>query len=225
MWGLFSGDTPWGWEDAGFRIKSTENYPDDWASFEVGDYTIFFVTNGNRNYTTQGLLGWAWRDSNRAPNINGINLVCDLLPVPSSRKEPHPNGVVSLDHIVLKTNNLFEIEVSFEEAQIPLKKVVVGNFPGITQLFYRLDGAGFIEVVGPSETRIKSVVPNTVHRLWGIGFVVEDISHLKEFMKENVSEIRVSKQSKDRNVVTLRHNNFRGLTTHVLFITPHSKKT
>lgn len=53
-----------------------------------------------------------------------------------------------------------------------------------TQLFYSLENAGFIEVIGPTNSSIKNEgnIDSIKHEIWGLAVVVNDIYELKNIL-------------------------------------------
>jgi hypothetical protein len=86
----------------------------------------------------------------------------------------HPNGTVSIDHLVVITPDLDRTSAVLQDSGFDLRRVREGDTPGGSQrqAFFRM-GELILEVVqAPPGTRIAED-PDGPARLWGISFLVE----------------------------------------------------
>ena len=132
----------------------------------------------------------------------------------------HPNGIIRVDHIVIKTSELDNVEHSISnELQMPLRRR--GEMKGKRMLWYRnamLPDTPIIEVVECEPTQKSGKSCSTF--VWGISFVTNVLEIMRDTIgHEHVSEIRPAKQP-GRNICTLKNNFELGIKVAVM--TPHS---
>lgn len=137
---------------------------------------------------------------------------------PPSRGTAHPNGVVSIDHVVVLSPDLERTVGALRGAGLELRRVREGPTPGGSerQAFFRL-GEVLLETVEAPRGSRMSERPDAPARLWGISFLVEDIDHTVEALGELVSPARDAVQP-GRRIAALRRE--AGVGTAVAFITP-----
>jgi catechol 2,3-dioxygenase-like lactoylglutathione lyase family enzyme len=152
---------PAAWSAAGFRV--------DGGLCEVGSVRLRLEGAGPR----RGITRWAVRDASSL-DLDGLDTVAsDAAPAAGAA---HPNGVVSIDHVVVLTPDLDRTVAVLEEAGFDLRRVREGATPGgsTRQAFFRT-GELILEVVeAPEGTKIAADRDGPA-RLWGISFLVEDL--------------------------------------------------
>lgn len=150
MFKLFCADDPKTWEQAGFYVF--ENKSIYLGKFEISFVNFYSDLDLKKNnitdismglYRHKGLPGWSWEENSSPPPLKGRNtskkslsliefdlvgvyLAKELIPPRPVHIAPHPNGAIGLDHIVIRSNNLYDIEQSFQEAKIPLRLKIAG---------------------------------------------------------------------------------------------------
>jgi hypothetical protein len=133
--------------------------PHVWSAlgFEVTDGAV--VASGVRfllGHDAPGLSSWTLRDPG--------DPAADDDPPPTP---PHPNGVRSIDHVVLLTPHLDRTVDELADDGFDLRRIRdAGN--GVRQAFFRL-GPVILEVVGDTDTE------DGKPRLWGVTFTVDDL--------------------------------------------------
>jgi hypothetical protein len=163
----------------------------------------------------RGIVEWSVRGTR--------SLELDGLPTSASDSEPaaggrHPNGVVSIDHVVVISPDLDRTAAALREAGLDLRRIREGETPGgsARQAFFRM-GELILEVVeAPAGTRIASD-PGGPARLWGISFLVEELEHTAAALGDLLGEPRQAVQP-GRRIATLRKE--AGLGPAIAFMTP-----
>jgi hypothetical protein len=122
-----------------------------------------------------GITGWSLRD------LAGIDL--DGLPTTLSERPanppelPHPNGVISIDHVVAVSPSFDRSVGVLQAAGLDLRRVREEPTPAGAprQAFFRL-GREILEMVAePEEIVVKNGGPDRPVRFWGLALLVEDI--------------------------------------------------
>lgn len=187
------------WRSAGFSVD-----PDDVC--RVGEVRLRLAGGGT------GILGWALRGLPQDGPLDGI---------PTSRSaaaatEPaaHPNGVTSIDHVVLLSPNLSRTVEALAAVGLQSRRVRDAELGGrpMRQIFFRL-GAVILEVVGSPDTAADG--PSS---LWGITFVVADIEATASFFGERTLPVKDAVQP-GRRITTLRHRDL-GMSVRTAMISP-----
>lgn len=201
-------DPPEAWAAAGFSV-------DDDAVCRVGTVRLRLV--GRERGT--GIVGW----SLRGVALRGVEPgTCEVDGIPTtvsgaSQAQPasHPNGVTSLDHLVLLSPDLDRTKVALGDLGLEPRRERDGELGGaaIRQVFYRL-GAVILEVVGSPGT--SSGEPSS---LWGITYVSEDIDASAAFFAEKASPVKEAVQP-GRRITTVRHRDL-GMSVRTALISPH----
>jgi len=125
----------------------------------------------------------------------------------------HPNQALSVDHIVLHTNDADYVKSEFAKLNLQPRAQRDDIYPGITQIFFRPGQGPVIEVV------VNKDFPKSF--LWGTTLVTADIDAAKEALKENASNPKNAVQP-GRRILTVRGQNI-GIRTNVALMTPHVK--
>jgi hypothetical protein len=200
---LVIADPPDAWRAAGFRV--------DGDVCQVGAVRLRLEGPGRG----RGIVGWS---------VRGASLELDGLPTTASERPPpeaaegHPNGVVSIDHLVLLTPDIDRTTTTLREAGFDLRREREGPTPGGSrrQSFFRM-GEVILEVVeAPAGTRIADD-RNGPARLWGISFLVEELEHTADTLGDLLGEPREAVQP-GRRIATLRPE--AGLGLAIAFMTP-----
>ncbi len=164
----------------------------------------------------RGIVAWSIRGA--------ATQELDGLPTSASESAPpaeaatHPNGVISIDHLVVITPDLDRTAGALREAGFDLRRVREGPTPGGSrrQAFFRM-GEVILEVVeAPAETKIASD-PGGPARLWGISFLVEELEHTAATLGHLLGEPRDAVQP-GRRIATLGKQ--AGLGPAIAFMTP-----
>jgi hypothetical protein len=200
---LFIADEPAAWRTVGFEVEGD--------LCEVGAVRLRLEGPGRG----RGIVAWSVRGMR--------SLELDGLPTAASEHAPasgarHPNGVVSIDHLVVITPDLDRTAAALDVAGVELRRVREGPTPGGSrrQAFFRM-GELILELVeAPEGTRIAAD-PAGPARLWGISFLVEELGHTAATLGRLLGEPRDAVQP-GRRIATLRKA--AGLGPAVAFMTP-----
>ncbi|MDT5078951.1 MAG: hypothetical protein QOJ80_3588 [Mycobacterium sp.] len=210
------------WTRAGFSVDSDE-------VCRIGGVRIRLVGPGrgaapaSTSDTGTGIVGWSLYGLPSARTID------DLDGVPTTRSRPggdigprsdtdiaapaaHPNGVTSIDHVVLLSPDLGRTVEALTAIGVDPRRERDGELGGrrIRQLFFRF-GEVIVEVVGSPESTSEG--PST---LWGITYVVADVDATASFFSDRTSPVKEAVQP-GRRITTLRHHEF-GMSVRTAFI-------
>ena len=123
----------------------------------------------------RGIVGWSIRGASTL-DFDGLPTTPSDNPPPAAAAQ-HPNGVISIDHVVAFTPDLDRTTATLRAAGLDLRRVREEPTPGGAprQAFFRLGGVILEVVQAPEGTRIAED-PSGPARLWGISFLVEDLA-------------------------------------------------
>jgi hypothetical protein len=187
--GLEIADEPEAWAAVGFRVEE--------GVCAVSRVRLRLVGKGPR----RGIVGWA---------LDGD--------APAEPAPPHPNGVVSVDHVVMLSPDLDRTVEELESQGFELRRLREGETPGgsTRQAFFRA-GEPILEVVQAPDGTSVARDPEGPSRLWGLAFVVEDIERTARALGELSGAPREAVQP-GRRIATLRPE--AGLGPAIAFMTP-----
>ena len=136
---------------------------------------------------------------------------------PAVTSGPHPNGAVSLDHVVVRSPNLDRTTEAFGAIGLELRRtrdVPFGEVP-MQQRFFRTENA-ILELVGPA-----APTGNGPASLWGIAVVVDDIDASAASLGEHCSVPKDAVQP-GRRIATVRTREL-GIGLTIALMTPHRR--
>jgi hypothetical protein len=190
------GADPATWARAGFAVEG--------EATRVGSVGIRFASG-------TGVIGW--RLSGDAGEIDGLPLAARAEPPVAT--EPHPNGAVRIDHVVVFTPDLERTTGAFEERGVERRRVreVETDHGALRQGFFRL-GEVILEAVEHAR------IADGPARFWGITFAVADLDACAELLGEHLSPVRDAVQP-GRRIATVRREAELGLP--VALITAESR--
>jgi hypothetical protein len=200
---LFIADDPSAWQEAGFDVHG--------GLCEVGDVRLRLEGPGRG----RGIVAWSLRG---AASLELDGLVTSVSEAPPAAAPKHPNGVVSIDHVVVITPNLDRTTAALRGGGLDLRRTREGPTPGgsTRQSFFRM-GELILEVVAaPEGTRIASD-PAGPARLWGISFLVEELEATATALGGLLGTPRDAVQP-GRRIATLRRE--AGLGPAIAFMSP-----
>ncbi|WP_422744966.1 glyoxalase [Mycobacterium sp. WMMD1722] len=200
---LVVADPPQAWSEAGFTVG-----PD--AQCQVGGVGIRLV---GRDHGT-GIIGWSLRGiASDIAELDGIPTRA-VDGSPSGRPGAHPNGVLSIDHIVWMSQNLSRTTACLAQVGVQARRERETTLAGrpIRQIFFRF-GEVIVEVVGSPETAGDG--PSS---LWGITYTVADIDATAAFLGDRAAPVKDAVQP-GRRITTLRHDAF-GMSVRTAVISP-----
>jgi hypothetical protein len=160
----------------------------------------------------RGLVGWSLRSA-ASTELDGLATTRST--APPAPPATHPNGSVSIDHVVVATPDLERTFGALEAAGLKLRRVREAG--DVRQGFFRL-GEVILEVVGGAPHAGAEAEEPAV--FWGIVFVTEDIEGLAEKLGEQLGSVKDAVQP-GRRIATVRSS--AGLGVPVAFITPEPR--
>jgi hypothetical protein len=199
---LFIATGPEPWVEAGFEVSD--------ATCEVGSVRLRLQGGEGR-----GIVGWSVRDLENG-ELDGLDTLASE--APPAAAGPHPNGTLSIDHLVVISPDLDRTRAVLEAAGFDFRRLREGDTPGgsLRQAFFRM-GEVLLEVVeAPPGTKIASD-PSGPARLWGISFLVEELDTPAGVLGEALGEPRDAVQP-GRRIATVA--TAAGLGPAVAFMTP-----
>jgi hypothetical protein len=179
------------WVRAGFSVDAD-------AVCRVGGVRIRLV--GSKRGT--GILGWSLR------GLPPDDVRSDLDGIPTTRSDAistapaaHPNGVTTIDHVVLLSPDLDRTVESLAAVGAVPRREREGQLGGrpIRQIFFRF-GEVIVEVVGSPGPASQGL-----STLWGITYVVADIDATAAYFGDRTAPVREAVQP-GRRITTLRHH-------------------
>jgi hypothetical protein len=157
---LFIAASPEPWTAAGFDVNG--------SVCEVRTVRLRLEDGPGR-----GIVAWSVRDLSEL-DLDGLDTRASQ--APPAAGDPHPNGTLSIDHLVVISPDLDRTSAVLRDAGLDLRRLREGDTPGGSrrQAFFRM-GELILEVVeAPPGTKIAAD-PAGAARLWGISFLVQEL--------------------------------------------------
>jgi hypothetical protein len=194
------------WRACGFAVEAD--------TCVIGEVRIRFAPGEGR-----GLSGWSLR------GLDSIQL--DGLPTTRSEQAlpqaptAHPNGIVSLDHVVAISSDLDRTVAALEAAGLDLRRIREEPTPAGAprQAFFRL-GEAILEVVQEPPEATEKAGGDRPAFFWGLAFVTPDLDATVAYLGERAGEARDAVQP-GRRIATLRRG--AGLSLPVALMTPPAR--
>jgi len=199
---LFIAAVPEAWTEAGFEV--------DGDTCEVGTVRLRLQGGPGR-----GITGWSMRDLGER-ELDGLDTRASESPPASGGA--HPNGALSIDHLVVISPDLDRTAAVLRDAGLDLRRLREGDTPGGSrrQAFFRM-GELILEVVeAPPGTGIAAD-PAGPARLWGISFLVADLGTPAALLGDRLRDPRDAVQP-GRRIATVA--TAAGLGPAIAFMTP-----
>ena len=151
-----------------------------------------------------GITEWGLRGL-RSTELDGLPTSLVTGPVEPPAAQPHANGAVGIDHVVVSTPRMERTLGALAAGGLQLRwrrqaRTAQGE---LQQAFFRV-GEVILEVVAAPGT------PDGPARFWGLVFVVEDIDACAAAMAERLGSVRDAVQP-GRRIVTVRREAGLGL--------------
>jgi hypothetical protein len=200
---LVIADEPAAWRGVGFAV--------DGDAAAVGSVWLRFEGRGAR----RGIVRWSLRGAGSLA-LDGLQTLASERPPASGGA--HPNGAVSIDHVVVLTPELDRTAEVLRAAGLDFRRLREGATPGgsARQAFFRM-GEVILELVQAPEGTSVAADPDGPARLWGIAFLVPDMEATAAALGELLGAPRDAVQP-GRRIATLRRK--AGLGPAVAFMTP-----
>lgn len=198
---LFIAAEPEAWQQAGFDVE------DDFC--DVGTVRLHLGAEG------RGIVAWSVRDT---PTLELDGLDTRESEAPPVAAGTHPNGVRSIDHLVVLTPDLDRTTAVLQDADFNLRRLREGDTPGGSrrQAFFRM-GELILEVVEAPEGTSVAADRDGPARLWGISFLVGDLETPARVLGDALGEPRDAVQP-GRRIATLADG--AALGTAIAFMSP-----
>jgi hypothetical protein len=200
---LVVADEPRAWEACGFRVHERQ--------CEIGSVRVRLEpAAGGR-----GIVGWSVRALR--------NSELDGMPTSVSEHSPargleHPNGALSIDHVVVLTPRLERTTAALRAAGLDFRRLRRGPTPGGSrrQAFFRM-GEVVLEVIEAPEGSRLSEHPGGPAQLWGIACLVDALDRPAALLGDRLGSGRDAVQP-GRRIAPLSRR--AGLGPAIAFITP-----
>lgn len=183
-------DEPHCWIDAGFSV--------DGASSQVGQVRIDLGGAG------MGITSWSLRDVDAGP-LDGLDTRRDESALGSGAT--HPNGTVSLDHLVITSHDPLRTRSALEARGFAVRRTV--DMGDRRYTFFRV-GEAILELVGPAAPDGDGPA-----RLFGLAFTVDDLDATAAHLGPLLGRVKDAVQP-GRRIATLRRE--AGLSVPVAFM-------
>lgn len=205
--GLAVADPPRLWSELGFSVQGERA--------QIGAVAFRLGAEG------RGVTAWTLAAAEAGPTGAGPvgsldGLETDLVDQPpdAGSDQVHPNGVVSLDHLVVSTPDLERtVGVLAGHGLIERRRRDAGRPGGreTTQVFFRL-GEAILELVGPADRAEEGPA-----RFWGLAFTVADLEQTAGFLGGRLRDRKEAVQP-GRSIASL--DRAAGSTLEMAFMTP-----
>jgi hypothetical protein len=192
------------WAELGFDVSSGEAV--------IGAVRLRFAGSE----AGRGLLGWSLRGVT-STDLDGIATTVSHSQVPA-RREPHPNGVSAIDHVVVFSPQLDRTVATLQAAGLDLRRIREEPTPAGAprQAFFRL-GEEILEVIQlPDERLDLAGGPDAPARLWGLALIAADIDATVARLAPHTGEAHEAVQE-GRRIATVRRS--AGLAVPVALMT------
>eukprot|EP00933_Yihiella_yeosuensis_P006373 TRINITY_DN111069_c0_g1_i1.p1 TRINITY_DN111069_c0_g1~~TRINITY_DN111069_c0_g1_i1.p1 ORF type:complete len:277 (-),score=45.59 TRINITY_DN111069_c0_g1_i1:102-932(-) len=181
----------------------------------------------DRKVPSLGLAGLSL--SKIQETVHGVRLHAqETLTDDSAKLVPcHANGVVSLDHLVIRTPDIKSTRAAFAKLGMHPRRETEAIRLGLVQLFYRseVQPSPAIEVVGPLSSSSEAAEGDSEEgsaQLWGLTFTTKDIDGTHRLLEKSTKPPWKAVQP-GRRITTLQNGSSMGITMAIAFLSPHVK--
>lgn len=163
----------------------------------------------------KGIAAWALRDL-ASTELDGLPTAV------SAREHPtavsHPNGLTTIDHVVVITPDLERTVAALEAAEMELRRIREEPTPAGAprQAFFRL-GKPILEVVQEPDEAVERSGRDRPAFFWGLALTAPDLAGTVAGLGDRVGEARPAVQP-GRQIATLRRS--AGLSLPVALMSP-----
>jgi hypothetical protein len=201
------GDAPAAWSAAGFRV--------DGDRLRLGSTVLRLAGDGD------GVRGWAI--DGVADDVDGLRSVgpSDVETGAGAGDATHTNGIVSIDHVVVRTGDVDRTVTAFEAAGLEVRggRSTTSYGSPMRQVFFWA-GDVIVELVGPDAHEPATDEPTT---FFGLALVSDDLDATAATLGELLSEPKDAVQA-GRRIAGLRGGQV-GITVPVAVTSPHVRPT
>lgn len=192
---LVLADEPERWNALGFELEGDR--------LQLGEVWLRLAGEG----AGRGLAGWSLRGLAAGAGLDGLPTAASASEPPAPR-EPHPNGIARIDHVVAMTPDLDRTVRALREAGLDLRRIREEPTPAGAprQAFFRL-GAEILEVVQEPEHVVAEREGDRRRpaRLWGLALLAPDLERTLAALGEHAGEARDAVQP-GRRIATIRRS-------------------
>lgn len=204
------------WAAAGFTVAG--------GSVDLGT-TAVQLTGPGRG--VHGIVGWTLAGLEAEPGSGSIDglptaFVDDAPVAPTSAPDPHPNGIVGLDHVVVATPDLDRTIAAFEGVGLACRRIREGSAGGapVRQAFFRV-GSAIVEVVA-GDLGAGSPDADAPARFFGLALDAADLDATAAVLGDGLGRVKTAVQ-RGRRIATLRHRHL-GLSVAVAAMDGHGDR-
>ena len=203
------GDDPDAWRSAGFDVDHS-------GRFRLGRTEVLCLSVG-----TPGFVGWA---------LDGLDGSLDGLATADSHRSSaggrapsvHPNGISSIDHVVVRTGDCDRTIAAFEAVGLEVRggRTTTSYGSPMRQTFFWA-GDVILELVGPDSGPDGAGEPTTDEptSIFGLALVADDLDATAERMGDLLGSPKDAVQE-GRRIAGLRHRDA-GIGLPVAVMSPH----
>jgi hypothetical protein len=174
-------DPPERWQALGFTVAG--------SSLRVGGIELELNAPG------EGIVGWRVRTAEPVGEVDGLPTELAGPPPPADAAQPHRNGAIGIDHVVVITPEFDRTAAALAGAGMELRRV--REAPGGFRQGFRRLGPAILELV---EARGADPGPA---RFWGLVVIVEDLDALARRLGDHLGEAKEAVQP-GRRIATLK---------------------
>jgi hypothetical protein len=190
---LMLADVPERWSALGFDVRE--------GSVQLGTVRLRLAGED----AGRGIVGWSLRGLH-STELDGLATMRSdsALPAPAGA---HPNGVVSLDHVVAMSPALDRSVPALQQAGLELRRIREQPTPAGAprQAFFRL-GDEILEVVQvPEHALERSGGADGPARLWGLALIAPDLERTVQALGAHAGEARAAVQA-GRRIATIKRS-------------------
>lgn len=202
------GDDPDSWRELGFHVEGTT------TRLDGVDIELVGPDEG------RGIRSWCLAELTTA--IDGLPTHADLHRRSATEPQPsHPNGINSIDHVVLFTDDMTRTTTALTEAGLELRRVRdLGSGDDARQQAFLWLGSVILELAGPAAPKPDAAAPS---KLWGLALTAADLTAVTDHLGDLASEARDAVQP-GRQISTLRTKAV-GVSVPIAVMSPHSQDT
>lgn len=206
---LVVADDPSAWRAAGFTVGD-----DDRCTIGTVQVHLAGPDAGKR------IVGWRLRGADGIADLDGLPVLPGPAPAGTAATAVHPNGVVSIDHVVVLSPDLERTTAAFASIGLDARRVrdvdaEQYGFPA-RQVFFRM-GDVVIEVIGPAEPAADASADRPA-AFYGLAYTVADIDATAAQLGEHLGRVKDAVQP-GRRIATLRHKEV-GVSVATAFMSP-----
>jgi hypothetical protein len=187
------------WDALGFTVQEGE--------FRLGGVTVRLGPGSSGDQ--EGIVAWGLEGIDPVDSIDGLATHLADAPMESGPAQ-HPNGALSIDHVVLTTPDFDRTSAVLAQMGMGLRRT--REAPGGVRQGFRRLGPTILELVSQ-----PGGDPGAPARFWGLVVVVADLDGLAEELAPHVGAIKDAVQP-GRRIATLRAS--AGVSPAVAFMTP-----